>query len=151
MIEELIRIQSYLGRKSVKDIYKIVYKGKPFSLNDIYQSGNSKGGWYLRKKLKDKYGKIFSDLLDEHYAGGYLKKFDKFYLAVLYNSKHDADNIVGMSKVFADTLRPKYVPNDTKKHFKGLMVFVDERLSMNEFEFLIIDITDGAKQTTIDF
>jgi len=140
MIDGLVRLLKYLDEKLIKDCYTIKYKGKPFSLNDIYVSGNSKGAFWKRKNIKDKYGKIFEDLLEEAHSQDKLKHFERFYLCIFYNSRHDVDNIVGMGKVFADTLRIEYVANDNKKHYKGMTIFVDEDLELNEFDFMIMDL-----------
>ena len=141
------RINLHLQPASITDSYLIKYIGKPFSLNDIYVSGNQKGAFWKRKNIKDKYSAIFRDLMEE---SEYLVPFNKFMLCIFYNSRHDVDNIVGMGKVFADTLRsdPKkgivgYVPNDNKKHYRLLTVVVDDSLELNEFDFMIIDITNG--------
>jgi hypothetical protein len=134
------RINLHLQPASITDSYLIKYIGKPFSLNDIYVSGNQKGAFWKRKNIKDKYSAIFRDLMEE---SEYLVPFNKFMLCIFYNSRHDVDNIVGMGKVFADTLREKWVPNDNKKHYRGLMIFVDDNLDQNEFDFTIIDKTNG--------
>lgn len=150
MIDGLARLRKYLDPSLVRNTYIVTYKGTPFSLNDIYSSGNQAGAFWKRKNIKDKYGKIFADLMHEAHNKGELGLFDRFYLCVFYNSRHDVDNIVGMGKVFADTLRSDkkkgivgYVPNDNKKHYRGLTVFVDDDLDLNEFDFMIIDITNG--------
>jgi hypothetical protein len=135
-------VGKYLNSSIIRGIYTIIYKGKAFSLNDIYASGNQKGAFFKRKNIKDKYSKIFKSLMEESEE---LVPFDKFYLCITYRSRHDADNVVGMGKVFVDTLREdkKWVPDDGTKHFRGMLTFVDEDLEQNEFRFTIIDITNG--------
>jgi hypothetical protein len=139
MTEELIRLDNFLDKSLVKNIYTIRYEGKAFSLNQLYAQGH----WSIRKNLKDKYEKIFAKLMEDAESKGQLKSFEQYYLVIFYKSRHDVDNVVGMGKVFADTLTGRYVNNDNQKHYRGFCTFVDDDLDQNVFDFMIIDITNG--------
>ena len=80
-------------------VYTITYKGKGVSLNAFY----SQGHWHKRNAIKNEYGAIFRSLLQE----AKVPKLDKFNMVIRYNSRHDLDNIVGMSKILVDTMKKK--------------------------------------------
>jgi hypothetical protein len=126
-----IDIFSFFDRyKDVEDVYKIVYSGKGVSLNDYYSAGH----WSKRSKLKNTYKPIFEKLLEESNT----RRMHKFSLLLRFNSRHDTDNITGLEKLFVDTVKGKYVVDDTKKYYRGYMVFPDESLPVNTFEFYLI-------------
>jgi hypothetical protein len=133
MIKVLVlRILKLLKRLGyLKNIYEIVHKGQVFSLNDLY----SQAHWSKRKKLKDNFSNLFLSLMNE----GNIKFMKQFYLIVFYNTRHDTDNIVGMAKVFVDTMKDNFVSDDDKRHYKGLCIFPDSTLNNNTVEFLIIE------------
>lgn len=114
----------------LEQVYEIYYRGRTFSLNDLY----SQSHWTKRSNLKNEFKGLF---LEE------LQKSDtsfchQFYLIIFYNTKHDPDNIVGMSKIFVDTMKGIYVPDDNKKYFKGLLIFPDASLPSGSVDFIIV-------------
>ena len=114
----------------IKDVYKFVYTGKGVSLNEFY----SQGHWSRRSKIKNKYKAIFEKMLE----GGKIEWMDQFSLLILYNSRHDPDNVTGMEKVFMDTLKGDYITDDNKKFYRGFAIFPDESLPTNTFEFYLL-------------
>jgi hypothetical protein len=117
--------------QNIKGVHKIVYQGKGVSLNDYYSAGH----WSRRSKIKNTYKVIFNDLFTE----ANLSHMEKFSLVIRYNSRHDVDNVTGLEKVFIDTLREEWVKEDNKKYYRGYMVFPDEELPTNTFEFYLIE------------
>lgn len=117
----------YIG---VEKIYKIVYQGKGISLNDYYSAGH----WSKRHNLKKKYNPIFEELIEN--AG--VAELNQFSLIIAYNSRHDVDNVTGLEKIFMDTLKNMRVKEDDKRYYRGFMVFPDETLETNTFEFYLI-------------
>lgn len=110
--------------------FTITYKGKGFSLNDLYQQGH----WSKRHNLKKKYEDIFIDLIQKKKV---YKFSDPFRLYVTYNSRHDVDNVIGMAKVFIDTLKGDYIPEDDIRYYKGVQVVYNKELPVNTFKFKI--------------
>lgn len=129
--------------KLFKVVTKVTYTGKGVSLNQFY----SQGHWSARSNTKKKYRKIFDKLLENNKR---MRWMNKFSLIIFYNSRHDLDNVVGMGKVFIDCLkrevdregnvtREGFVYDDSKRYYKGLGIFPDEKLPINTFEFILID------------
>lgn len=116
--------------RDVQNVFKVVYNGKGVSLNDYYSAGH----WSKRSNLKNKYKKIFNDLFDT----AELEHMNKYSIIIRYNSRHDVDNVTGLEKIFVDTLRETWVREDNKKYYRGYMVFPDEKLPKNTFEFYIV-------------
>ena len=114
----------------------ILYKGKGFSLNELY----SQGHWKKRSGLKNEYSFRFKALMRE----ARLEFMDTFYLIVVYNSRLDVDNVSGMAKVFVDSLKNSYIVEDTKKYYKGLMIFPDSTLEKDSVYFILM-YKDGIK------
>ena len=112
-------------------IYKITYQGKGVSLNQIYAQGH----WRTRAAIKKKYKPIFDQLIKDCEE---IQFMDKFSVWIFYNSRHDPDNIIGMEKLFVDSLKGKYVEDDHKKYFRGVSIFPDEELDSNTFEFYLL-------------
>jgi hypothetical protein len=108
----------------------VLYQGKGFSLNDLY----SQGHWKKRSSLKNNYSFIFKALMKE----ARLEFMDSFYLMVVYNSRLDVDNVSGMAKVFVDSLKNNYIVEDTKKYYKGLMIFPDSTLDKDSVYFILL-------------
>lgn len=108
----------------------ITYSGQGISLNDWY-GGN--GGWYKRKNLKDKYSLIFSKLLSEKD----IPEIHQFTMGLTFNSRHDTDNTVAMLKMFVDTLKGKYIKEDSKEYYKGLTIDYDSTLPKQTYVFTI--------------
>ena len=109
--------------------YKITYSGEIISTNKFYSSGH----WTMRSAFKNKFVKIFSTLLLE----AKVKPFESFDLRLVYNSRHDLDNLSMMCKVFTDSLKGKYVKDDTPKYFKSLHISHDNTLAKNTIDFYI--------------
>lgn len=128
----VLRILLLLKRLNfIKNVYSVTYRGKIFSLNDLYRQGH----WGVRKSLKNRYKSDFLALLQE----GEVKFCNKFYVAIFYNTRHDPDNVIGVAKVLVDSMKDIYIPDDNKKFYKGIMIFPDETLDKNTVEFLIIE------------
>lgn len=108
-----------------KFCWKIKYQGKAPSLNDWYSGKH----WYKRMETKQHYGKIFEDLLEE--AG--VERMDKFQISILFNSRLDTDNVVGLSKILVDTMKGKYFTEDSKRFYRGLLIQPDESLPHNTY------------------
>ena len=111
-------------------VYEIVFNGKAFSLNDFYNNNN----WYIRKKIKDEYGDKFHELIEE----AKVEPFDQYKIELVYNSRHDITNTIGMVKVFEDTL----TGGQNKKIVKGaeLIFGFQLKLKAGEEKMLIIEI-----------
>lgn len=109
----------------------IEYQGKIPSLNDIYGSKH----WKTRYNASQKYHLIFDTLFKK----AKLKKHKgQFKISILYNSRHDVDNIVGVEKYFTDALvEGKYVVKDDKRYFRGLKIDPEETLPKNTVRFTI--------------
>lgn len=105
--------------------YSVTYFGQAPSLNDWYSGKH----WGTRLQVKNKYSAIFLDMMLR--AG--LPKMNQFNIHILYNSRHDVDNVVGVSKIFVDCMKGKYIKDDTKKYFRGLQIEPDESLKLNTF------------------
>ncbi len=128
-------IRSLLNSKVFGKNYKITYCGKGVSLNQYYTSGH----WATRAKLKNKYKEIFLKLLDE----ADVVPMKKFVIIIFFNSRHDTNNVVGLEKIFSDTLKEQdYIIDDNKKLYRGLMIFPDENLENNTFEFNVLAYGD---------
>jgi hypothetical protein len=135
LLKHLRRLGGYRG------VYMITHQGQGFSLNDFY----SQGHFSTRAKLKDTYADIYHGLIEQ----AKLVPMEEFSLLVFYNSAHDPDNIVGMSKVFCDVLTggggrkkekkyPVYIPDDGKKNLKFVGICPDISLAKNTFQFMLI-------------
>jgi len=122
--------------------WSIEYHDDIFSLNKLYEQGH----WSKRKNLKDKYKKIFIKLLHD----SDIEKCEKFYIVILYNTRHDVDNIVGVEKVFVDTMKGVLIPNDGKKNFRGLMIFPDETMAKGSLRIIVARINGQESGMTID-
>lgn len=131
----IVRILKLLSRlKIIGKVISFTYKGAGLSLNKFY----SQGHWTDRNSVKQEYKAIFQNILKQAKGKYY---FEKFYLLIFYNSRHDVDNVVGMEKVFVDTMKGDIIPNDGKVNYKGMMIFFDDNLPFNTFEFVIIEAT----------
>lgn len=142
IIGRLVRICVKL--KLINIVTKITYTGPGVSLNKFY----SQGHWSTRSNIKKKYRKIFDKLTS---TNSKMRWMDRFSLIIFYNSRHDLDNVVGMEKVFVDSikreydketgevLRPGFIHDDSKKYYRGLSIFPDENLPNNTFEFILIE------------
>lgn len=129
------RILKFLSRvKVIGKVISFTYRGPGLSLNKFY----SQGHWTERNNAKQEFKGIFENILKQAKGKYY---FERFYMVIFYNSRHDVDNVVGMEKVFVDTMKGDLIPNDGKVNYKGLMMFYDDTLPFNTFEFVIIEAT----------
>ena len=133
LIDFLSKVSNLSGFEFVNDY---TYIGKGVSLNEFY----SQGHWYKRKQIVQKYHAIFNKMLEESDT----PRLSNYVIVVLYNSRHDPDNVVGMEKLFVDALKDddktdelRYITDDNKKIAKGVMIFPDETLKTNTFKFLL--------------
>jgi len=133
----IVRILKFLSRiKAIGKVISFTYKGEGLSLNKFY----SQGHWRTRANAKTEYKLIFENIISKA-KGKYF--FDRFYMVIFYNSRHDVDNVIGMEKVFVDTMKGVMIKNDGKVNYKGIMIFYDDSLPNNTFEFVIIEATHG--------
>ena len=136
----IMRFVNVLRRIGVlKNVYTISYQGQGVSLNQFYSGGH----WSIRNKLKTKYHAIFKELLD----ASDVKKVNQCSLLMFFNSRHDVDNVVGLEKLFMDTIKGEYLKEDDKRFYKGLMIFHDDKLPTNTFEFIILEHGSTSKAT----
>ena len=120
----------------IKEVFTINYKytGKGVSINDFYANSH----WSNRNKLVNKYHKIFNALILE----SKIKKLNEFGIVIIYNSRHDPDNITGYEKLFTDCLKKMgIIVDDNKKHYKIFSVIPDESLEMNTIIFKVLKIS----------
>ena len=111
-------------------MYEVVYEGPIVSNNKFYAGTH----WTTRNKIKDNYHMVFRSLLKK----AKVPKFNEFKIDVLFNSRHDCDNIVATLKLFVDCLKGEYTPEDNTKFFKGFSINFDPTLNKNTVVFQII-------------
>ena len=127
-------------------VAEVVYKGKAVSFNAIYAAGT----WKTRSSIKNKFRKIFLELLA---ANEDIHWLDRYVLDVSYNSRHDPDNVIAMEKVFVDTLKQKidpegnieydgFIRDDSKKYCRGIVLRPDESLPYDTFKFVLYEYDD---------
>ena len=111
----------------LKDILEIELNlPKPPSLNQYYAGKH----WAIRKKQKDEYAKHCKEELE---------RFDSFTCSsyeihIRYNSRHDVDNVVLVSKFLSDTLVAMgIVQDDGNKYYKRLNIKIDKDLPKDTF------------------
>lgn len=109
--------------------YTFTHSGPVPSNNKAYSGMH----WTKRKALADKWHLVFGSYLR---AAG-VKPMERFTLHLRYNSRHDCDNLSLLQKLAVDTMKGRYVPDDTKKHYRGTHTEVDEALPNNTFIFTI--------------
>ena len=147
MIKELVTrfIKLLIKFKIVGKVVTITYQGPGVSLNKFY----SQGHWGTRSAIKKKYRKIFDTLFAQEEK---LIWMDEYALVIMYNSRHDLDNVVGMEKVFVDALKQEtnkdgvvtrygYVKDDSRKYYKAMTILPDPTLPTNTFQFHLIDLS----------
>jgi hypothetical protein len=122
------------------ELYKYTYVGKGVSTNSYYNAGH----WSARKKIKDKYCKILSELINHNPID---HEVDKFGLILTYNSRHDTDNVIGFSKIFIDVLKDIFgvIKEDNKHHYKLCASIPDLSLNNDTFVFNFIEYADNKK------
>ena len=113
-------------------IVSFTYTGPGISLNKFYAQGHWTDRQAIKSDLKIKFDKLLKPAFGKVF-------FDKFYLVIFYNSRHDVDNVVGMEKVFTDCLKGTIVENDNRVYYKGMLIFYDDTLPKNTFEFVLIE------------
>lgn len=113
--------------------YKIVYSGgktgKLVSNNQFYSASH----WAIRSALKNKWIGIYTTLCLE----AKMKPFSSFDLRIIYNSNHDCDNVISNGKFLVDSLKGRYIKDDSSDYFKSLSVRRDKSLPKNTIEFYI--------------
>lgn len=109
--------------------YKITYTGEIASTNKFYASPH----WSQRSSAKNKYAKIFSLLLLE----AKVAPLKQFSLIVFANTRIDIDNHI-QNKFLIDTMKGKYVVDDSKKFYQMTMTIHDDSLPKNTIEYHII-------------
>jgi len=110
--------------------YKITYTGDITSANVVWESRH----WSIRSAVKLKFSKIFKVLLLE----AKVKKLEEFSLFILYSSKHDCDNLSCLGKIFVDTMKEVYIPNDDTRFYKSYHCIYDKSLPKNTVEFNVV-------------
>ncbi len=103
--------------------YSVKYSGPLVSNNKFYAGVH----WQVRNKIKNDYSLIFKKLLRDQK----IPKFDSFTLRLVFNSRHDIDNVVATAKIFIDCLKGEWVADDTKKHFNRLVIEHGPELETN--------------------
>jgi Holliday junction resolvase RusA-like endonuclease len=99
---------------------------KPPSLNAYYAGKH----WAIRKKHKDEYSKCCKEELEryDHFT------FNSYEISIRYNSRHDVDNIILVSKFLSDTLVAQgMVKDDGNKYYKRLDIKIDKELPKDSF------------------
>lgn len=109
---------------------KLTYTGDITSANKIWESAH----WSIRSAVKMKYSKIFTVLLLKEKP----KKMSEASLFTFYNSRHDVDNIFCLNKILMDTVKQKYLPDDSTKHYKSTHTIYDSTLPKGTVEFYIV-------------
>jgi hypothetical protein len=112
--------------------YTVTYTGQGISLNMFYAGGH----WSERSKVKTKFKNIFTIL----FLQAKIKPLEQFTISLVYNSRLDPDNVVAMAKVYCDSLKGRYIKDDTKKYYKGLSISPDETLPHNTYVFTITEV-----------
>ena len=121
-----------IARQAAPATYTFMYTGPVVSQNKTFAGMH----WAKRKALTDKWHGIFGKLLVS--AG--VQPMARFKLHLRYNSRHDADNLVLTCKWLVDSMKGKYVEDDTKKYYRGIAIEPDESLSHNTFVFTITEL-----------
>ena len=99
---------------------------KPPSLNAYFNSKH----WAVKVKYKKEYTK---------YCEEQIELYDKFTcetyeIHIRYNSRHDVDNVILVSKFLSDTLVDKgVVKDDGNKYYKRLNIEIDKSLPKDTF------------------
>lgn len=108
------------------------YMGKVVSNNKTYSGMH----WAKRNALTDHWHGVFRQL----FVAAGLQPMQKFSLSLRFNSRHDVDNLSLLTKWCVDTMKGPYIPDDTKKHYRGISVNADESLPHNCFVFTITEL-----------
>jgi hypothetical protein len=111
--------------------YTFTYSGPVVSGNATFAGMH----WTKRKALTDKWHGIFSRLMES--AG--VQAMRRFRINLAYNSRHDCDNLMLICKWLADTVKGKYVADDSKKYYRGINIEPKDSLPHNTFVFTLIE------------
>lgn len=99
---------------------------KPPSLNQYYSGRH----WAIRKKQKDEYSKYCKEELEKYDAFC----ADTYEISIEYNSRHDVDNVILVSKFLSDTLVAMgFVKDDGNKYYKKLCIKINKELPKDTF------------------
>jgi hypothetical protein len=110
--------------------YKIVWTGEVISANKFYQSRH----WSIRAGYKTKLSEAFTILLLE----AKVKAMSEISLIVFSNHRVDIDNHGIQNKILIDTMKDKYITDDTKKYYVSTHTIYDASLPKNTTEYHII-------------
>lgn len=113
-----------------KKHYKIVWKGEVISANKFYQSRH----WSIRAGYKNKLAQAFNILLLE----AKVKPMSEVSLVVFSNSRIDIDNHGIQNKILIDTMKDKYIMDDTKKYYVSTHTIYDSTIPKNTTEYHLI-------------
>ena len=117
--------------------YSVIYQGVGVSNNQFYSGASGRNAWRVRAGIKDKYGKIFTTLL----LASKIPKMQEYALLIFYNNKQDSDNVVGGTvKLFLDSFKMKWAPDDSPKYCKLVAGIYDPTLTKGTMEFIIIKL-----------
>jgi len=62
----------------------------------------------------------------------------EMFLVIFFNTRHDCDNIVLTAKFLLDTMKGKYIEDDTSKFYKGIQIVHDSELPKGQLEMHIL-------------
>lgn len=113
-------------------VYTFTYSGKVVSNNKTYSGMH----WTKRNALTELWHGTFTRLMSD--AG--VQPMQRFALHLRFNSRHDVDNLSLLTKWAVDAMKGRYIPDDTKKHYRGIHVEADETLPHNTFVFTLTEI-----------
>ena len=99
---------------------------KPPSLNAYYAGKH----WAIRKKQKDEYSKYCKEQLEKYDAFS----AETYSIYIEYNSRHDVDNVILVSKFLSDTLVDMgFVKDDGNKYYQKLCIKINKELPKDSF------------------
>jgi hypothetical protein len=110
--------------------HKFTYSGEITSANKIWESKH----WSVRSGIKNNYSKIFCTLMLE----AKFRTVNEMSLIIFFRSRHDVDNLFALLKIWADSIKGTYIPDDSNKFYKSCHVIYDESLDKNTVEFHLI-------------
>jgi hypothetical protein len=128
IVRRLIKL--FFKLKIFSKHYVLKYDGKIVSFNELYSGGH----WGKRAGIKNTFDKIFTTLLLQ----AKVKPMTEMCMVVFYCTRHDCDNIVLTVKFCLDSMKGKYITDDTSRYYKGIMIFHDPTLKKGMVELHII-------------
>ena len=103
---------------------------KPPSLNSYFNSKH----WAIKVKYKKEYTVYCEEQIQKYDAF----TMDAYEIHISYNSRHDVDNVILVSKFLSDTLVDKgMVKDDGNKYYKRLNIQVDKELPKDTFKVIL--------------